>query len=129
MPSAGFPHSENRSDRAHQVLQDINLMNRLVDERASAFDFPTALNGPRIILIASEPFHVRVSLKQLAQTPRAQSALQEYGGIIKAVLANDAEGDAGRTGQTCLHSGNVRFLVPVLVPLAWAERTLPARHL
>ena len=66
-------------------------MDALVDERAAAFDVPTAFDGARIVLFAAPPLDVSVGLQNLAQTAGGDGALQKNDGVVEAMLADDGE--------------------------------------
>ena len=98
MARAELPISEKLVDIAHQIAQHVDLVDRLVDQRAAAFDSPTALDGPRIILLRAPPFNVGVGLQNAAQTPSGDGFFHEHRGVVEAVLAGHAEHDRSRVG-------------------------------
>src|SRR5579864_7135236 len=70
-------------------------MDRLIDERAATFGIPTAFDRPRIIRSSAIPLYVGIGLQDLAKAAGWNGALQELNGIVEAMLAYDAEQDAG----------------------------------
>ena len=95
---AELPVSEKLVDIADQIAQHVDLVDRLVDQRAAAFHSPTALDGPRIILVRAPPFDVGVGLQNAAQTAAGDGLFHEDRGVVEAVLAGHAEHDRGRVG-------------------------------
>src|ERR1700693_2585285 len=61
-----LPIAEDLGDAAHKPEQNVYLMDRLVDKRASAFGGPASFNGARVIRGGAKPFDVGVGLKKLA---------------------------------------------------------------
>ena len=92
---AQLPHGGELFDRAGEPAKHVDLVNRLVDQRAAAFHGPTAFNGAAVVFGGAKPLHVGVALDEFAQTAGVDGAFEEQGGIVKAVLADHAEHDAG----------------------------------
>src|ERR1019366_3901687 len=79
--------------RAGQPAQDIDLVNRLVDQRAAPFGLPTALDRPRVVFRRPVPLHVTIAFEQLAQASGGDGPPQELAGVVETVLANHTQRD------------------------------------
>ena len=95
MPRAQLPDTEEFLHRTGQPSQDIDTVDRLVDQRAAAFGLPASLDRPRIIFGRAIPFDVAIGLQQFAQPPAGDRLRQEQARIVEAVLADHAQHDAG----------------------------------
>ena len=69
-------------------------MNGLVDERPAAFARPTAFDGAAVVFRRTIPLDVGVRLNDFSQPSTSNSLLEELCGVVKAMLADDAELDA-----------------------------------
>src|SRR5579883_2860043 len=98
VPRAQLPGAEQLVHRPGQPAQDIDLVDRLIDQRAAALRLPTALDGPRIIFGRTEPLHIGVALQELAEPSGGDGALEEQRGIVEPVLAHHAQQDAAAPG-------------------------------
>ncbi len=103
MQRAQLPITEQLLHRTGQPAQNIELVDGLVDERASPFGGPASLDGTRIVGRGTVPFHVAIALQQLAQATAGDGLEQKLAGIIEAMLAHHAQHDAAFAG--CLDHG------------------------
>ena len=92
---AQLPDAEKFLHRPGQPAQNIDAVDRLVDQRAAAFGLPAALDRPRIILRRAIPLDVAIGLQQFAQPSAGDRLRQEQAGIVEAMLAHHAQHDAG----------------------------------
>src|ERR1022692_5164010 len=100
--SAKLPDRIQLAHRAGQPAQDIDLVNRLVDQRAAALGLPTTLDRPRVVFRRPVPLYVTIAFEQLAQASGGDGPPQELAGIVKTVLADHAQPDA-RTARRFHH--------------------------
>jgi peptidyl-prolyl cis-trans isomerase SurA len=96
---AELPHAVQVLDGPGQPAEDVDLVDGLIDECAAAFDGPAALDGTAVVFGGTKPFDVGVALEQAAEASGVDGALQEHGGVVKAMLADDAEHDSGGAGD------------------------------
>ena len=94
MRRAQLPLAEHRRDRTGQPAQNVDLVDRLVDQGASALGLPTPLDGSRIVFGRAVPLHVTVALEQFAQAACRHRTRQEQAGVVEPVLAHHAQEDA-----------------------------------
>src|SRR5579875_2994336 len=99
MPCAQLPQATHRFQRPNKIKQSVDLMNRLIDERAASFCLPASLNRTGVIFIGAEPLDVSISLQQFAQPACTQSPFEKDRRIVKAMLAHNVEWNAGGPGS------------------------------
>ena len=92
---AQLPVAEQLLHGPGQPAQNIDLVDRLVDQRAAAFGCPASLDRAGVIFGATGTTSRSVGLQDLAQPAVGDGFLQELAGIVEAVLADDAQQDAG----------------------------------
>jgi hypothetical protein len=90
-----LPHRAHTIDRAGEPAENVDLMDGLIHERAAAFDGPAAFDGAAVVFGGTEPLDVGVALDEAAEAAGVDGLFEEDAGIVEAVLADDAEDDAG----------------------------------
>ena len=97
---AELPGAEHLLTGPASQRRMIDLVDRLVDQRAAAFGRPAPLDRTRVVLGRAIPLHVGVALQELAEPALGDRFLEELAGIVEAVLADDAEHDAAARGRS-----------------------------
>ena len=64
---AELPVGEDLTHGTGEILQQIDGVNSLVDQRAAAFDRPGTLARPIVVGLWSVPFHITVGLQNLSE--------------------------------------------------------------
>src|SRR5262249_2775322 len=96
---AQLPGAVEFADGAGETAQDVDLVDGLVDERASALGLPAAFEGARVVGRGAVPLDVAIGLQQFAEPAGGDGLRQEDRGIVEAVLADHAEPDIGAAGR------------------------------
>src|SRR6185369_10370508 len=91
--AAELPVAKQLAHRPGEPAQDVELVNGLIDQRATPFRLPASLDGPRIISGRAVPLDVAVALQQLAQAPCGECLREELAGVVEAMLAHNAKHD------------------------------------
>ena len=87
---------EHRPGPAHQVLQQVDGVNGLVDQRPSAVQWPRCPpgSGPEVVGLA-KPLHRRLRQQQFPQSPVLDRSPNSLNRRQKSRLKNDSQSDAG----------------------------------
>ncbi len=91
MHRAQLPVSKNLRHRPRKIQQHIDLMNRLIHQRAAAFHLPRSLDRPAEVFGGTVPLHISICLQNLPQSPIRDRLFQKLNRVVEAMLAHHAQ--------------------------------------
>lgn len=91
MDRAQLPFGTDLRDGAYHPADEVDLVNRLVDQRTAPFALPGTFSRPRIVLLGSMSLDVAIALEDTSQAPVSNRLGNEHARIVEPSLANYIE--------------------------------------